>query len=216
MLTGKLLSETIRIERNNMKKQISATISTKGKLDKNVIVKIDNHDDFEEAGNDPFSWISSAEDLLISSNILRKNYERASAKMRKHSKGSVPDEFNCLSVALMLKGMAIENLLKAVYLKKNKMVKNGKFCPPSEFNNHSLVSMAIYNNITLTDDERDALENLSSAITFYGRFPIPKSSDRWRQKIEGCEGVQPKSSWSENNDIATKKVLKAIELVLNA
>lgn len=77
-------------------------------------------------------------------------------------------------VALMLAGMAIEDVLKAA------LIRAGKPYPHT----HNLATLARSLGTTLTADECAVLEDLSVCVTWQGRYPVPKDRKAMRGLYE--------------------------------
>jgi hypothetical protein len=150
--------------------------------------------DYKSHGNDHFWWIDKAEELLISSMILEEAYGSGMAKVKNGENGVLPNECRTLSVFIYLRALAIELYLKATILKSGKeLVTDERYVGK----NHSLQALAQDAKISLNSSERALLSKLTESINYWGRYPIPKTKDSWRRKVEGVEGVQPVWTWSE-------------------
>lgn len=132
---------------------------------------------FDAWGNDKTAWLLTADSLLASANILLKKIG-VPAKQKK----TVAKFWNWVKiyyVARMLRGMAIECSLKALWLHSGGvLVRNGKYRGIPGAKNHDLFS--IYNqlrlkcSIILSQEELLLLSRVSYAIV-EGRYPISKS-----------------------------------------
>jgi len=130
---------------------------------------------FDRLGNDWDLWLSQTDALLSASEILNI------------SCGNPPkppddpwDFIKIHSVVKMLRGMAIECLLKAIWLKTGGTLTNnkGKYRTIPGTKDHDLYSLATKvsenTELGLTTEEMKILSRLSFAITS-GRYPIQKS-----------------------------------------
>jgi hypothetical protein len=137
---------------------------------------------FDKVGNSPTSWLSCADDLLAACHFLSKH----SATLN-HDWGTIGgsppdmDEVRIFGVIKMLRGMAVECLLKALWLKSGgELARDGVYIqiPGTEKNPHNLVKLAAKVatrvSLTLTVAERDLLKRLSLSI-FGGRYPVPRN-----------------------------------------
>jgi len=129
---------------------------------------------FESSGNDPALWASRAEALLTSAHVLDAQY----AEVPKDDLDLFWKFFKLHTVAMMLKGMAIECLLKSIWIAHvSSLVVNGKFHSISGTRDHDLLSLvtAIGNHVDLSllEEEMELLAVLSFAITS-GRYPVEK------------------------------------------
>jgi len=148
---------------------------------------------FDLTGNDPRLWAGCAEALLSSSDVLDAQYP------------GVPEDdpdafwefFKLHSVSVMLKGMAIECLLKAIWIGHvSSLAVNGRFQSIPGIRDHDLLAIATalgkHLDLGLSKEDMELLPVLSFAITS-GRYPIPKGFNRrpskpdWKQKIKWCK-----------------------------
>ena len=76
----------------------------------------------------------------------------------------------------MLAGLAVENLLKALIVKRmhaeNRPVTEGNVLR-LERGRHSLVALSRSAQITLSSEEREVLARLSTFVQWAGRYPVP-------------------------------------------
>jgi hypothetical protein len=76
--------------------------------------------------------------------------------------------------ALMLSGLALENLLKAIIVSRD----GASFSDdrlPKELDDHNLGRPLSRSRVDLSDFERHLAERLHHAVMWSGRYPIPKS-----------------------------------------
>jgi hypothetical protein len=129
---------------------------------------------FDRIGNDCDFWLFRTDGLLSASETLNS------------SCGDPPkppdDPWHYMKIHMvvkMLRGMALECLLKAIWLKTGgRLTNKGKYRGILGTKDHDLYSLAtkVSENIELglTTQEKKILSRLSFAIT-YGRYPIQKS-----------------------------------------
>lgn len=74
--------------------------------------------------------------------------------------------------------------------------------------------MAEQIKLTLDENEREALDILSQAIKYFGRFPVPTRSGNWRQKRKSVkiEGIQPVWVWSNHYTNTIDKMVKKYQI----
>lgn len=124
------------------------------------IRRIEIRYDRVELGNLLNAWIKSYEALIKSSEKI---------------KDSDPiEDIELLRVKLMLRGMAVESLLKTLAIsKKIKLITDdGKLNPDFRGISHNLVDLAKRLEVSLSDDEEKILRILTDSIET-GRYPIP-------------------------------------------
>ena len=156
---------------------------------------------FDSQCNRASDWFGKADDLLLSSKILCDKCGFLNTR---------PDDIfagdsNILWVINMLRAMAIECLLKGVWLLSGEILaEDGKFRGIPGANNHKLLSLAekVAEKIDLNFSKEECilLDRLSYCITF-GRYPVQKN---WSigQKIPhptGSSGV-PGYEWALPRD----------------
>lgn len=137
---------------------------------------------FNSIGNNESKWELTSYYLLKSTNIIYKNIGKPPKydKNKKYSNlKNICDWMYLHSIARMLRGMALECMLKAVWLHYGGiLVKNGKYIGIPQAKNHDLFS--IYNrihtqcNLNFDKEELLMLCRFSYAITD-GRYPIQRS-----------------------------------------
>jgi hypothetical protein len=155
---------------------------------------------YQRAGNDHNAWASSAGDLLAASRLLRKL--RGAFDVESVGIGdAIPDEGRVHPTELMLRGFAVECLLKAVWVRRGGTVcVDGKYVGVKGANDHDLVQLCDANGLSFTEPERNVLKRLSLFTTSVGRYPVPKRwSDTRIQRTPGGGKGSP-TYWSTPSD----------------
>jgi hypothetical protein len=152
------------------------------------------------AGNSSAAWQSVADDLLIASQVLKER--AASLDLTSLVAGDpIPVEGRLGAVELMLKGMAIECLLKALWLKRgNMLIKNGKYVRVRGAGDHDLPQLASAAKFVINDLETDLLRRLSHFIQYGGRYPVPRDAAKLRPTRSLRGGNAPATTWSSPSD----------------
>jgi hypothetical protein len=148
------------------------------------------------AGNAPQAWRSCAGDLLAAAVVLRERRENIGP-----SSLPVPNAWRLHPSELMLDGMAIECLLKALWLKHgHELARDGRYVGIPGAAAHDLVQLAGMLQLTLTEMERDVLRRLSHFIEYGGRYPVPKDAEKLRliRTPQGGQGAA--TTWSTPSD----------------
>lgn len=137
--------------------------------------------DHEEYGNMWFPWLLTANELIDSAELLR--CQCITRKYLPNDLEKYEDEINSpggkvFNIILMLWAMAVECLLKALWLKSGeKLIVSGKYKNFPKTNDHDLCIMAEAisnkNIFNFSDTDLDVLYRLSPFITI-GRYPIQK------------------------------------------
>ena len=126
---------------------------------------------------EPLSWLLKAESLVAAFEVLIADDERLALEGQ--------PERRIQSVAYMLAGFAIENLLKGLLVARESPVeKDGKF----KFATHDLRQLAQDAGYELDESENRLLERVQEFTVWTGRYPVPIESDSMRPRTtpEGC------------------------------
>jgi hypothetical protein len=154
----------------------------------------------EAVGNMPAAWEMSADKLLIAARVLRTVRQTVDSSQLKVG-DALPDEARLHPPELMLRGMAIENLMKAVWLRRgNQLVTSGSYLGVPGAGAHDLLQLADVLQLSLTPDERHLLKRLSHFIEYAGRYPIPKRADKLKPQAVPGGGRAPSTYWSSPSD----------------
>ena len=155
-----------------------------------------NADDYREAASNSDSWVNSGLDLLASADLLWPEVEKgfqlwhewSAAARTLGPDGRLNVDYDALrrhtrhgGAFLLLAGYAIENLLKAVRVRRRVIAGE----PITEDNrlvgvptDHAYATFARIELGTLSVIETDVLNRLSRAVIWTGRYPIDKRADR--------------------------------------
>ena len=166
---------------------------------------------YHKAGNWHITWALSADELLSASRLLRKH--RYAFDYKKLRVGDdIPDEGKILSPELMLRGFAIECLLKALWVKRGGVIcVDGKYTGVKGAGDHDLRQLAHVNGLRFTERQRDVLKRLSIYMTSVGRYPIAKD---WRetksQRMLGGRKMFPTMWTTPSDDETCDSIVKII------
>lgn len=125
---------------------------------------------FAKMGRDPINWVREAGELKRASEIL---YKEVLADYNELKTGAWTRKHYIFAQYQMLTGYALQNLLKAIYIKKHPK----KLATDIDrFTNktHDLKVLTTNLHITVSRDELDLLERLTEYVASAGRFPIPR------------------------------------------
>ncbi len=152
------------------------------------------------AGNCFAAWQSAADDLLAASQVLRERAE--SFDPNSLAVGDpIPAEGRLGAVELMLRGMAIECLLKALWLRHgNTLVKDGRYVGVHGAGDHDLPQLASASKFAISDLETDLLRRLSHFIQYGGRYPVPREAAKLKPTRTPGGGAVPATTWSSPAD----------------
>lgn len=135
---------------------------------------------FDDRGNDHREWLYTADDLLAAIRFLCQHSYHLSpdwGSIREHFPSY--DELRITGVILMLRAMAVECLLKALWIKGGgQLACDGKYRKIPDTNDHELLTLADKVSekidLNLSANKRDFLKRLSRNIVG-GRYPIHKN-----------------------------------------
>jgi hypothetical protein len=164
-------------------------------LDKQFALKM-----HERAGNLSSAWQLCARDLLFASDVLEER-RRAAYEEAPIVGDLVPLEYGLHPAALMLKGMALECLLKGLWLiRGNSLVLDGKYIGVPSAGDHDLVQLAHVIGFKLTTLERDTARRLSCFIEYGGRYPIPRTAEKLMLIRSPTGGAAQSTHWMTPSD----------------
>lgn len=160
-------------------------------------------------GNSPEAWIRKSRELCFASDLLLESYWKLD--LSSPSDVLLP-EGRILGVALMLRGMAIECLLKAVWLSSGeKLVEDGEYRKIPGTSDHDLCALleALSGRVgqAIPKTEKVLLSKLSLYLT-RGRYPISKRAEAdkmsMRRKRDGQ--IEFQLSWSTADEAEFEKL----------
>ena len=135
-------------------------------------------DRYEREKTGPLNWYNKAADLRAAAGVLWASFDE------KRSAKSVDElglgqgfsiRVGTVDVYLMLFGMALELLYKAILVAKD----NQTEVPPT----HDLAELAKLADVQVDASERNLLKILSESIIWDGRYPIPVPKQRQQMDV---------------------------------
>ncbi len=131
---------------------------------------------YDVVGNDPYAWTGKAVALLHSADILVESFHASIPPGAPADEAEAVRRMRMQQVFVMLRGMGVECLLKAVWVKRVKQLAvGGKLQKPVSTNPHDLVvlesALDQHAPTGLSVAERTVLARLSMQI-MAGRYPI--------------------------------------------
>ncbi|MCH8294977.1 hypothetical protein IH992_28160, partial [Candidatus Poribacteria bacterium] len=167
---------------------------------------------YDRTGTTSVAWLLTADSLQAAARILKAHRDRFDPTQLNVG-DNVPDEGKVLFPELMLKGFAVENLLKALWLKHgNKLAVGGKYVGIKGAANHDLLQLADTVGLHFNRRERDVLKRLSIIMTSSGRYPIPRDwSARRIQKLHGGGKGIPTFWQCPTDDQTLEGVVESLE-----
>lgn len=125
---------------------------------------------FIKLGRDPINWVREAGELRRASEIL---YKEVQADYNELKTGTWTRKHYIFAQYQMLTGYALQNLLKAIYIKKHP-TKIAADIDRFTHKTHDLKALTNSLHITVNREELDLLERLTEYVASAGRFPIPR------------------------------------------
>lgn len=145
-------------------------------------------DQHRRLGEEPITWVNSADPLLYAFDLVSKEAEI-------YIEDRDPKKIGLFKVATMLGSVAIENLLKGIIVQKKQekreplFDKKGKFC----IDTHNLLELSEIAEVDLTPEENILLEKLEQFIRWAGRYPIPLRSEEMRSRTLSENSFAPRT-----------------------
>lgn len=121
---------------------------------------------------DPKTWTARATMLRVAAHGLAELWWRDNDRVKA---GESPAGSPYVLVglpAMMLAGMALETLAKAVIVQQRGAAWKGKF--PDEMGNHAVAQLLEEAGVVLSADERELAQRLEVLVTWFGKYPVPK------------------------------------------
>jgi hypothetical protein len=146
------------------------------------------------------AWRVSADGLLYASGVLRGRMS-----VRRGAIAQVGP------IDLMLRGFAVECLLKAIWVKKGNLLTRGGRLVPIQAGAHDLVQIAHRVGFRLTAREKDVLRRLSHFATYAGRYPVPtRAADMALTRAVGGGKAAP-TTWGSTDNSIFNAVLRRLK-----
>lgn len=136
----------------------------------------DFESEYKEKTLDYQLWIAKAEELLEVAGFLEPKLEKMWAEMREG--GFLKEHY--ITIYFMLSSYALENLLKALYIKTNyqkieaELKESCKLPKSIKKKNHDLWKLAKELDVVVREwGEETLLKKLSRSAVWFGRYPTP-------------------------------------------
>jgi hypothetical protein len=140
------------------------------------------------------TWLSKSDQLLEAAKILAAKIKNdfESLKNLDPSEKAEKLPFGLLEIHFFLVGFALENSLKAKWVKKNRRgLKNEIIAVselPNELKTHNLLQLAEKVGLRLEDGQKELLNRLSEYTQWAARYPVPlKASDLKPRSVSGSD-----------------------------
>lgn len=149
-------------------------------------------------------WIRKADELIYSASLLEPKIIQIWDNLKSvfHGEDAIPGSTGYIGTFFMLYAFAIENILKAQIILKNRIKfrkyveKRGRL--PKELKSHDLFKLANSLDIQINASEEDLLRRLSRSAVWAGRYPVPIFSKEL--------GGQQYSNGNIHNDSVYKRI----------
>jgi hypothetical protein len=174
-------------------------------------------EEYDKVGNDHNAWASSADGLLAASRLLRKL--RTTFDLESVAVGiAIPDEGRIHPADLMLRGFAVECLLKALWVKQGGTICiDGKYVGVKGAGNHDLRQLWDANKLPFSENQCDVLNRLSIFMTSVGRYPIAShwSKTKMQNTLGGGKG-SPTYWVTPSDDETYDSIVKVLHEALDS
>lgn len=156
------------------------------------------------------AWIASASSLERAASILLSVVETDFDAIRRDEESE-----SCSSVCgqfMLLAGLAIENYLKAICIKRSGAYSDdGKF----QFGHHNLIKLSSESGIEFSILERELIERLEHFVVFAGRYPAPKNANALLPRIRSDGGWGSLSYFKSSDGADWKELLQKLRAALD-
>jgi hypothetical protein len=145
----------------------------------------------------------AAEQLFAAARVLKGQHDTFDEEKWMTSEvETMPDEAQVFPPLLMLRGMGLECLLKALWLKQgHELVRDAKYVDVPNTKQHDLVGLARQTNFARSPEEDHLLTRLSDFVTHSGRYPIAKRGQEHLRMLKDPAGGQVESGvWRSPSD----------------
>jgi hypothetical protein len=141
------------------------------------------------------SWLFVADNLLLASRLLTQSFALDISDSNDYERANLSTRL--LGPILMLRGCALECLLKGLFVAEGKILgEGGRFLSPGG-RSHDLVELASKTSFNPTATEGTLLAYLGHFIT-QGRYPIPKRApEGYAVRADGARREIP---WIEQDE----------------
>jgi len=130
---------------------------------------------FREGGGDPSSWLYSAEALMRAARGLLPTME-ADKRRLVDPTPATGFEAPVTPIYILLVGLAIENLVKGIYVARNPTACSSDNLP-SELTKHKTIEFFERLDLSFSQAEGHLLERIETFVLWAGRYPIPRKLD---------------------------------------
>lgn len=164
-------------------------------------------------------WLIHADGLLKTALMLEPRLKRLYGPVSKHPKRTrnKPPLVTIQGIYFMLTAYALENLCKAVIIKKtaselkSTMSKTG--CFPTTLITHNLVRLVKEVGIVTNHQEEEMLIRLERNAVWFARYPVPTSYEKLNHYVQISNGQRIFISFFRNDDI--ERIKKLVRKVRN-
>jgi hypothetical protein len=183
--------------------------------------------EFESVAPDPFFWWNKAQDFFAAGEALLEAWRATKI----HYIGGLPGangwadltqeqqqaafRIRFPQIFLFLIGLALENLLKGLLVARDgSLVSEGRLS--SEVANHKLSSLFQRAGITLSPEQRAFVERLSESVTWAGRYPVPKSEDKFGLPQLPSGAYYLPGTFFEDDEVKAQEIWETVVMVINS
>jgi len=132
---------------------------------------------FEERGRDPSAWAAHAFSLGDGARLFWSYVDTA------HDPETKAERYGFMLMAMMLAGLAIEVLAKALIVRETPQLVVGGELKLRGAVSHDLIALIARAKLPVTPVERAVLSELSGFVRFAGRYPIPTKAEHFTPRL---------------------------------
>ena len=149
---------------------------------------------------------TASEHIFAISNAASKRMDNESSREFEGNESQDFIDSQLLPIALLLKGYAVENLIKGIIYSRHpdrcKEDENGLWLD-GKLTNHCLSELYVAaglakNKDAIASEIKEILEILEKVIIWQGRYPVPLNLERYKQKIQFTDKLR---NLKELNDL---------------
>lgn len=156
------------------------------------------------ASQPPLWWLT-ARRLMQAAEVLWRVHDADLSKLREGQVEAHKLENLQLGLAwMLLTGLALENLVKAVLLKRKPELARPGRMPKWPGNGHDLPKLFDAAGVPLSASERGMLDRLTEFILWRGRYPVPHDVKRLEPRDEVPGGGTPYMMPANDHRLATQ------------
>jgi hypothetical protein len=168
---------------------------------------------FTRAAEEPLAWQSSADSLMRAARTLLPSIEADG----RAASGPAATVFEppVTPVYMLLVGLAMENLAKAVHVARRQSAVRGDRLA-NDLKTHSLLDLLRRVGLELDEDEAYLVERLEACVTWAGRYPIPLKLDAYLPRTHPSGGSGPLTGFHSSDPERVEALVERLTLTIES